>query len=642
MLRLEALSLAVGGRDLLLDADWHLRPGARAGLVGRNGSGKTTLLRAIVGLQPQAGGRVHLRGDARLGYLPQQAVSGSAAPLWDEARSQMAWLHALEERLHRATVAVQAGVEGSADQLARVTEEMRLRGAFSADERVGEVLHGLGFAPADWQRPCDRFSGGWQMRIALARLLLSEPNLLLLDEPTNHLDIAARTWLAEFLSKSAATMIVVSHDRHLLDAVCTEIVEMSGLDLTAFSGNLSAWLVERQARADALASAKERQDQEVARLERFVTRFGAKASKASQARSKQKALDRIERIEAPAREGQPRLRLPDAPPGPLEAVTLRGVSLGWPGGPAVLEQVDLVLERGMRLAVLGPNGCGKSTLLGGLAGTLPPLAGRRVEGRDLRTARYAQDLAQELPADRSALEVAQERAPLAPVARVRAALGALGLHGADQLRPVGQLSGGEKARVVLAGFACRPANLLFLDEPSNHLDAPTVQVLAEALAATEASVVLVTHDRWLVEQVATHVAHVEGGRVTVHAGVRPDDFLPPERRTGTDGAFATAEERVGSVARGSWEERKARQRERSRATRRLAQVHDAIELSEARIEELDARMVEVATEHQALAALARERAEVEARIEVLYADWESLETLLAASAEGEEEAGEAR
>ncbi|MCK6504730.1 ABC-F family ATP-binding cassette domain-containing protein [Myxococcota bacterium] len=626
MLRLDKLGVSVGVQDLLLDADWHLRPGARAGLVGRNGTGKTTLLRVIMGLHEASAGRVHLRGDARPGYLPQQAVSGSSATVWDEARSQMAWLHQLEAELARAQERAVRGEEGAAERLARVTEQMRLRGAFAADEKVGEVLHGLGFSPADWRRSCETFSGGWQMRIALARLLLAEPNLLLLDEPTNHLDLAARSWLAEFLAGSGATMIVVSHDRHLLDVVCTEIVEIRDQGLEGFSGNLTAWLAERERRAAALLAAKERQDEEVAKLERFVQRFGAKANKASQAKSKQKALDRIERIEAPRAEARPRLRLPDPPPGALEPVALHAVDLGHAEGPLVLRGVELTLARGMRLAVLGPNGCGKSTLLGGIAGTLPPRAGRRVLGRDVRVARYAQDLAQELPADQAALDVVQAMVPLAPTPRVRAALGALGLVGEAQLRPVGQLSGGEKARVVLAGFACRPANLLLLDEPTNHLDAVTVQVLAEALAAYEGTVVLVTHDRWLVEQVATHVCHVEDGRVEVHEGVRPEDFLPPDRRRGSDGASrAPAREDEPAEGRVDWQDRKAKQRESDRNRKRLDKVQREIEQAEGELHALDERLVAEAADHKVVATLARARAELVTRIEGLYLEWEGLE-----------------
>ncbi len=639
MLRLEHLTLTVGATDLLVDVDWHLRPGARVGLVGRNGVGKTSLLRAITGeLQPSAG-RIHLRGGVRPGTLPQQAVSGSEQTVWEEARSRMAWLHELEARVARAQADVEAGVDGAIDRLGRVTEEMRLRGAYAADERIGGVLHGLGFRPDDWTRPCSSFSGGWQMRIALARLLLSEPELLLLDEPTNHLDITARSWLAGFLAGSGATMMLVSHDRHLLDAVCTETLELRHKTATSYAGNLSAWLAEREVREAAQLAALEKQQAEIGKLERFVERFGAKATKAAQARSKQKALDRIERIEAPKSEGRPHLHLPEAPPGALEPVRLRDASFGWPDGPAVIEHVELTLERGMRLAVLGPNGCGKSTLLEGLAGTLPPRSGQRIQGRDLRLGRYGQDLAQELPADRTAIEAVQELAPLAPVQRVRAALGSLGLQGDSQLRPVGQLSGGEKARVVLAAFACRPANLLLLDEPTNHLDAVTADELARALDAFEGGIVLVTHDRWLVERLATHVAHVGDGRVEVHPDVRAEDFLPPGSRTGSDGRAggARATEAADSddgAARQDWESRKAQQRKVQRARRRVDALQEELERTEGEIEALDARMVEVATDATALTALAEERRGLEGKVEALYTEWESLEAELAQADEG--------
>ena len=419
MLRLDDVTLSLGTRDIVVGASLHVHPGERCGVVGPNGAGKTTLLRLLLGELEAERGQVIRRAGATLGYLPQQAVSGSTRPVWDEVQSQMTRMTALRERMERARADVEAHVPGAVERLDEATEMWRLAGGFALDQKVGEVLHGLGFEPPDWQRACDTFSGGWQMRIALARLLLADPDVLLLDEPTNHLDIVARSWLARFLASLGRTLVIVSHDRWLLDTVCTRTIELRHGEVESFRGNLSAWIVEREQRAIARAAAKAKQDVEVAKLERYVERFGAKASKASQAQSKQKALDRIERIEDDVGEARPRLRLPEAPGSSQEMIDLRAVSLGWGDGPDVLREVELLLVRGQRVAIVGPNGAGKSTLLHGIAGRLLPRAGRRKVGKDVRIGLFEQDLAAALPGELTPLDVVQASAPLVLPQRIR-------------------------------------------------------------------------------------------------------------------------------------------------------------------------------------------------------------------------------
>ncbi len=620
MLRIEDLTLAAGPRDLLVGAALHVHPGERVGLVGRNGCGKTTLLQAVRGRVLPASGTIEVRRGARLGVLDQHADVVADHSVWAEARAGMASLLALEAAWKAAEAAVAAGEPGAVDRLERETERFRQAGGFAMDERVGEVLHGLGLHAETWERPCTSFSGGWRVRIALARLLLSEPDLMLLDEPTNHLDVLARGWLEGFLTTLKSTVVLISHDRHLLDAVCTRIVEIRGQGLHGFVGGYTAWRKERDARFAQQAEAFEAQQAEIARLERFVERFKAKATKASQARSRQKTLDRMERIDAPEREVEAALKLPPAPACSHEAVVIEGAALGWPDGEVILDGVELRVERGMKLAVLGLNGSGKSTLLSALDGTLALRAGRRRLGRGVRLARYAQHLAAALPPDQSALEVLTGLAPAVETTRLRTVLGALGLSGDGALRPVGQLSGGEKARVVLAGFCANPANVLLLDEPTNHLDVGTVDVLVEALQGFDGALVVVSHDRHLIEQVATHVAIVAGGRVEVHDGVYPEDFAltPPSR--------ALAESDEGAAAHAA---RKADRRARQRAEKRVAEVAEALEAAEADIGRIDDALVAAGADVDRVTALAKERAAAEARVEALYAEWEALEADLA-------------
>ena len=619
MIRLEDVALMPGGNEILAHATFHLRPGDHAGLVGRNGSGKTTLLRAIVGEVSPDAGKISVRAGARVGWLPQQAVSGSTRTVWDEARSGMTRVTALEAEVRAAERAVEADPD-QAERLARVMESFRLAGGYAADEKVGEVLHGLGFGPAEWRRGCETFSGGWQMRIALARLLLSDPDVALLDEPTNHLDLEARSWLAGFLDRASWSFLVVSHDRWLLDRCVGRIVEVRGGRLDTYVGNFAAFLKERDLRAEQHLAAYEQQQAEIGHLERFVERFGAKATKATQAKSKQKAIDRIERIDAPLRDAKrARIRLPEAPAGAYDAIGLVGATVGWTAEAPVLRGVGLTVERGMRIALLGPNGSGKSTILQTLAGRLPPIAGRRKVGDRVRVGVFDQDQAQALPRESNALDHLANECPTVPPERIRAVLGALGLTGEMALRSIGALSGGEKARVALALLVVRPCNALLLDEPTNHLDAETVDVLVEALRGWEGALVIATHDRYVVQELATHVARIRGDGLELRPGVRPEDF---EREALRREAMAPA------VEAGAHADRKKRQREIERARRRLGEVEVEIPEAEAAVTRIDAALITAATDYGRVRTLAAEREVAAKEVEALYAEWESLEGLV--------------
>jgi ATP-binding cassette subfamily F protein 3 len=340
--------------------------------------------------------------------------------------------------------------------------------------------------------------------------------------------------------------------------------------------------------------------------------------------SRQNRLDRMERLEEPEWERDPILRLPEAPACSQEAVVLEKVSLGWPEGPVIVEGVDLVLERGMRVALLGPNGAGKSTLLHGIAGTLPLRAGRRTVGRGVRFGVFTQDLARDLPRDQTGLQVVQELVPIAPESKVRAALGALGLVGDMALRPVGTLSGGEKARVALAGFAVRPANVLLLDEPTNHLDVVTVDVLIEALRGFDGALIVSTHDRHLVETVATHVAQIIDGRLHIHAGVLPSDFELSPLAINEDGK---SEEGAQSHAA-----RKSAKRDLDRWKKRVIEVQRLVERAEAELVQIDEDLIAAGADHARISKLANKRTETEGHIESLYSEWQELEDRLSKAA----------
>ncbi|MCB9746299.1 MAG: ABC-F family ATP-binding cassette domain-containing protein [Alphaproteobacteria bacterium] len=617
LLRLEALTLLAGTQELLIDAELQLNPGDRLGLIGRNGSGKTTLLRTLVGQREPDSGKVHKSGRVRIGYLPQDAVSGSEKTVWDEVRDGLGELLDLERRLGRAVEQLD-GTPDSIERHAAAEEAFRIAGGYAADERVGTVLWGLGFGQDDWRRSCTEFSGGWQMRIALARLLVEQPEVLLLDEPTNHLDLHARAWLAGHLAELSGGLLLVSHDRYVLDRCVTGVVELRHRDLRRYNGDFATFLRERALRDAQLQATAERQAEEMARLQRFVDRFGAKATKASQANSRKKRLEKLaaDAVEIQADEGPPRLRFGASEARSAEVLQLHGAAVGYDG--PLLEGVDLDLRRGERWVFLGPNGSGKSTLLKGLSGQLPLLAGRRVLGRGVRIGVYAQDQAQDLPPEDTGVEVVLSRAPFITESGARSALGALGLSGEYALRPIKSLSGGEKARVALASLSVQRLDVLLLDEPTNHLDVVTVEVLTEALADFPGVIVIVSHDRRLVERLASHVVLFGGERLVVREGLLPQHLEPPEAHK-LGGAGDTSTE-----AAESHKERQRRKREEERAKKELGEVEERVATLEERIVEIDEQMAAATGDVSRVEELIRVRVEVAEALDEAMQRWEAL------------------
>ena len=459
------------------------------------------------------------------------------------------------------------------------------------------------------------------MRIALARLLLAAPDLAILDEPTNHLDILARTWLAQFLAAAPYGTLIVSHDRHLLDNVCTRIVEIRNKTLHHYTGNYSYFLTERELRASQHESAYQRQQDKIAHLEKFVDRFGAKATKAKQAQSRKKQLDKIDRLDAPERTGHtPKLRLPEPPPSDHTIMELKHAVLGWQKDTPILQDVTVVLERGMRIGVLGANGCGKTTLLRSIWGKLPLLSGMRKPGQRVRMGVFTQDLAADLPLDESPLEWITTNAPTTPPEKIRSILGALGLHGDMALRKLGACSGGERARVALAAIAASPYNVLLLDEPTNHLDTETIDGLIDGLRAFEGTLILVSHDRYFIESLASHVLVLHDGQAHLREGVTPEDFQLKAR---------TKRTQKNDAGRESYEARKKQQRELERKKKRIAQIEQLVQTKETEVETLNEALMEVAEDYQRANELADALRAIESDIDALYTEWETLEQELA-------------
>ena len=384
------------------------------------------------------------------------------------------------------------------------------------EAEVGAVLRGLGFLPSDWERECGEFSGGWQMRIALARLLLMKPNVLLLDEPTNHLDIEARNWLEAYLQAYPFSVILVSHDRFFLDQVCQRIVEVWNHTLTDYHCSYSRYLTAREERVAALREAKRRQDEEVEKIEDFISRFRYKADKASLVQSRIKQLEKIERIVLPPERKRIRFRFPPAPKSGRIVMELKGVTRAY-GDNKVLDAVDLVIEQGERISLVGHNGAGKSTLMRILAGG-EFQKGERIVGHNVILDYFAQDQAEALESGRSAYDELLADAPFQMVPQLRDILGAFLFTGDDIHKKVAVLSGGEKNRLALAKMLLRPSNLLLMDEPTNHLDLNSKEVLLDALRAFSGTVVFVSHDRHFIDGLATRVVEVEEGRLNSYHG----------------------------------------------------------------------------------------------------------------------------
>ena len=611
MLQLTEVTVSVAGRELLVGVDWHLRPGERVGLVGRNGTGKTTLLRTIAGEHESDAG--HIRKGGRVGYLPQHGVSTSQGSLWDEARSGMTELLQLEARLQAATEALDGSAERvEAFELAE--SRFRMAGGYASEERVGEVLWGLGFQKEDWRRPCAHFSGGWQMRIALARLLLAEPEVLLLDEPTNHLDLHARSWLARRLAAHKGALVLVSHDRFVLDRCIGGIVELQHQALQSYTGSFGQYLTERELRQDLLRQTLEKQQEKEAKLERFVERFGAKANKARQAQSKQKALEKLQaqRVTVLEDDAAPRLRFRAAEPRGAVLASLSKASVGWDA--PLFSGLDLALHRGERWALVGANGCGKSTLLKALSGEHPLLSGTRSLGRGVRIGTFHQDQTRALPTQARPIDVVLESAPFCTETRARSLLGALGLQGEQALQTIGTLSGGEKARVALARLAAQEPDLLLLDEPTNHLDVVSVAVLADALVAFTGGIVLVSHDRWLIERLATHVLRFDSQELDLHEGLRPQDLEPPAQIAWAEGSTRSDDS--------DWKSRQRAKREEERNQRQALQLEQRIEELEGELGRIDEGLGEQAEDSAAVTRLLDERVQVEQDLEAAMQAWE--------------------
>ncbi len=523
MIQLSSLSKSFGERVLLDSVTWQIDDRERVGLCGPNGAGKTTLLRMLAGLDEPDEGDVIKPSGLTIGYLPQDGLVHAGRTVFEEASQAFAPLlamkaemHALEERMG-APDSSEDEQAAMLDRYSDLTDRFRLGEGYTVDLQVSTVLAGLGFRPDEYTRPADTFSGGWQMRLALAKLLLGRPGLLLLDEPTNHLDLEARNWLESYLREYPHAVILVSHDRFFLDAVVTKIADLNLRTLTDYHGNYSDYLVERDARIERLRAAKKEQDDEVARVKLFIDRFRYQATKAAQVQSRIKQLEKVVAIEVPPERKRVHFSFPAAPKSGRIVLELKHVRKAY-GPVTVFQDLTLHIERGDRIALVGPNGAGKSTLMRMLSGEEAPDAGTCHVGHQVVREYFAQDEATRLDPTLTVYETLVSGSPMHMVPAVRNILGGFLFSGDDVYKKAGVLSGGERTRLAVARMLLRPSNLLLLDEPTNHLDLESKDVLLDALVDYGGTLIFVSHDRYFVERLATRIVDIGGGRAESFPG----------------------------------------------------------------------------------------------------------------------------
>jgi ATP-binding cassette, subfamily F, member 3 len=529
MIQLSRAGKRYGHKLLFEDVDWLITPKDRAGIVGANGTGKSTLLKMLAGIESLDYGSLTSMRGLTAGYLPQDGLTLSGRTVFGECMHVFADLHDMERELetlmHDMSDLDPSSAEYSAiaDRMHRIDSEFRARDGYAIEAHVGTVLNGLGFAKEDWTRRTEEFSGGWQMRIALAKLLLQKPNLLLLDEPTNHLDLEARNWLEDYLSTYPHAYVLISHDRYFLDVTVDRIVELWNKHAYFYSGNYEKYLSQKAERKAQLEAAYRNQRERIEQLESFINRFRAQATKAKQVQSRIKELEKIERIEIPPDEQTIHFSFPQPKPSGRVVAEFQNVSKSY-GEKFVFGNVNFIVERGDRIALVGVNGAGKSTLIKLLSGAEPLTSGEYRLGHNVEVDYFAQDQYKELDPNSRMLDDLGVAAPRKTQTELRSLLGCFLFSEDDVFKRIGVLSGGERNRYALAKMLLSPSNFLLLDEPTNHLDMRAKDVLLESLAEFTGTVVFVSHDRYFIDKLATRVFEIGDGEVHVFPG-NYEDYL---------------------------------------------------------------------------------------------------------------------
>ena len=552
MIQLSSAGKRFGHKLLFEGVEWMITSRDRIGLVGANGTGKSTLMKVLAGLETLDYGSVSFAKGISAGYLPQDGLSLTGRTVFEECMSVFSGLRDMEREMESLTARMSELDPASpeymqvADRYHRLEHEFQAHDGYTSEAQVGNVLMGLGFRKEDWHRLTDEFSGGWQMRLALAKLLLQQPNLLLLDEPTNHLDLEARNWLEEYLKNYPNAFVLISHDRYFLDVTINRIAEIWNKKITLYPGNYEKYLNQKTQRMEQLEAAYRNQRERIEQLEMFINRFRYQATKAKQVQSRIKELERIERIEIPEEEKTIHFSFPQPKQSGRIVAEFQNVAKAY-GEKQVFGGVNFMIERGDRIALVGVNGAGKSTLIKLLAGEEKLSAGEYKLGHNVQVGYFAQDQYKELDTSARVMDDLGRAAPNSGETELRSLLGCFLFSGDDAFKKIGVLSGGERNRYALLRMLLDPANFLLLDEPTNHLDMRAKDVLLNALASYTGTVVFVSHDRYFIDKLATRVFEVGDGKVEVYPG-NYEDFMW-RKQGGAEALQATVAQALRSVTK---------------------------------------------------------------------------------------------
>jgi ATP-binding cassette subfamily F protein 3 len=644
MVRIDKIAKYFGGHVLFEGLSLTLEPGGRIGLVGPNGAGKTTLFRMIAGqMEPDAGVIVRPKGTT-VGYLPQDVGEIPDVSLLEFVLGGRPDIAAARKRLDTLTADATAAADDPdrameiAHQMGDVTHELEVLGGYDIDARARSILAGMGFRQDQFDASSKTLSGGWRVRLVLSRLLLQRPDILLLDEPTNHLDVPSVEWLEGFLGQYEGTVVVISHDRYFLNRLVTSIASIEPDGLFIHNGDYDGYEEALADRAESLIKAKAKQDREIAALERFVTRFRAKASKAKQVQSRVKKLEKIERVSTmESRKKVRRFTFATAPREGKEVVVAEGLAKAY-GDNVVYESVDFQLFRGERVVLVGPNGQGKTTLLKMIVGETEPDAGTITLGHNVMPAYFGQHQVEILDLSKTALQEMEDSAPVDEVPRCRSILGAFLFTGEDVDKKIRVLSGGERNRLALAKLLLRPTNLLVLDEPTNHLDMDSRDTLLDALDEFPGTILFVSHDRHFINLLATRVVHIEGGSAKSYDG---DYDYYHECRLAESEARAAAE-RAALAPAGGTPSQASRKEQRRRDADRRSEINKKVAPQKARLKELETDIAGLETRRDELsnkladpeffsaapggeiAEMTREYQTLAVRIDAAYKEWETI------------------